>query len=115
MVDVVAALTDSDNPRDYWYRMKKRELGSSGFELSTLCRQLKLKSSDGKMYLTEVSNTEGLFRIILSIITHWTEPFKRRLSRVGYERVEEIEDPELGNDGYRLYRPFPSNPPRRSH
>ena len=64
VVDVVAALTDSNKPRDYWYRMKKREAVSSGFELSTICRQLKLDSSDGKMYKTEVSNTEGIFRII---------------------------------------------------
>lgn len=67
VVDVVAALTDSDKPRDYWYRMKKREAASSGFELSTLCRQLKLESSDGKKYQTEMANTEGIFRIIQSI------------------------------------------------
>ena len=60
VVDLVAGLTDSDKPRDYWYRMKKRERESSGLELSTLCRQLKLPSSDGKKYLTEVANTEGL-------------------------------------------------------
>ena len=54
VVDVVAALTDSDKPRDYWYRMKKRELESTGFELSTLCRQLKLESTDGKKYQTEM-------------------------------------------------------------
>jgi prophage antirepressor-like protein len=63
VVDVVAALTDSDKPRDYWYRMKIREAESSGTELSTFCRQLKLVSTDGKKYLTEVANTEGLFRI----------------------------------------------------
>jgi DNA-damage-inducible protein D len=67
VVDVVAALTDSDKPRDSWYRMKKRESASSGFELSTLCRQLKPASSDGKKYLTEVANTGGIFRIIQSI------------------------------------------------
>ncbi len=68
VVDVVAALTDSNKPRDYWYRMKKREVVSSGFELSTICRQLKLESSDGEMYKTEVANTEGIFRIIQSIL-----------------------------------------------
>ncbi len=67
VVDVVAVLTDSDKPRDYWYRLKKRELKSSGIQLSTSCRQLKLESADGKKYMTEVANTEGIFRIIQSI------------------------------------------------
>jgi hypothetical protein len=97
VVDVVAALTDSDKPRDYWYRMKKRELESSKVELSTFCRQLKMESSDGKKYLTEVANTEGLFRIIQSIPSPKAEPFKRWLAKVGYERVQEIEDPELAS------------------
>lgn len=96
VVDVVAVLTDSDKPRDYWYRLKKREMESSGFELSTICRQLKLESTDGKKYLTEVANTEGIFRIIQSIPYPKAEPFKRCLARVGYERVQENEDPELG-------------------
>ncbi len=95
VVDVVAALTDSDKPRDYWYRMKKRELEATQFELSTLCRQLKLESTDGKKYQTEMANTEGLFRIIQSIPSPKAEPFKRWLAKVGYERVQEIEDPEL--------------------
>lgn len=64
IVDIVGALTDSDNPRDYWYRMKRREKESSGVELSTFCRQLKLTSADGKSYMTEVVNTESAFRII---------------------------------------------------
>jgi DNA-damage-inducible protein D len=105
VVDVVAVLTDSDKPRDYWYRLKKREVESSGFELSTLCRQLKVESTDGKKYLTEVSNTEGIFRIIQSIPSPKAEPFKRWLARVGYERVKEIEDPELGTKRTReLYK-----------
>jgi DNA-damage-inducible protein D len=105
VVDLVAALTDSDKPRDYWYRMKKRERESSGLELSTLCRQLKLESSDGKKYLTEVANTESAFRIIQSIPSPKAEPFKRWLAKVGYERVQEIEDPELGTARTReLYR-----------
>jgi hypothetical protein len=95
VVDVVVALTNSDKPRDYWYRMKKRELAASGFELSTLCRQLKLESTDGKKYQMEMANTEGLFRIIQSIPSPKAEPFKRWLAKVGYERVQEIEDPEL--------------------
>ena len=105
VVDLVGALTDSDKPRDYWYRMKKRERESSGLELSTLCRQLKLESSDGKKYLTEVANTESAFRIIQSIPSPKAEPFKRWLAKVGYERVQEIEDPELGTARTReLYR-----------
>lgn len=105
VVDLVAALTDSDRPRDYWYRMKKREQESSGLKLSTLCRQLKLESSDGKKYLTEVANTESAFRIIQSIPSPKAEPFKRWLAKVGYERVQEIEDPELGTARTReLYR-----------
>jgi DNA-damage-inducible protein D len=94
-VDIVGALTDSPNPRDYWYRMKRREKDSSGVELSTLCRQLKLTSADGKSYTTEAVNTENAFRIIHSIPSPKAEPFKRWLAQVGYERVQEIENPEL--------------------
>lgn len=95
VVDIIGALTDSPNPRDYWYRMKRREKESSGVELSTLCRQLKLTSADGKSYNTEAVNTEGAFRIIQSIPSPKAEPFKRWLAKVGYERVQEIENPEL--------------------
>ena len=95
VVDIVAVLTGSENPRDYWYRMKQRETQSSGVELSTFCRQLKLESADGKKYLTEVVNAESAFRIIQSIPSSKAEPFKRWLAKVGYERVQEIEDPEL--------------------
>ncbi len=105
VIDVITALTGSDKPRDYWYRMKKRELESSGIQLSTICRQLKLESSDGKKYMTEMANTEGLFRIIQSIPSPKAEPFKRWLAKVGYERVQEIEDPELATARTReLYR-----------
>jgi DNA-damage-inducible protein D len=95
VVDIIAALTNSDKPRDYWYRMKKREKESSGVELSTFCRQLKITASDGKKYLTEMVNTENAFRIIQSIPSPKAEPFKRWLARVGYERIQEIENPEL--------------------
>jgi len=95
VVDIIGALTDSPNPRDYWYRMKRREKESSGVELSTFCRQLKLTSADGKTYDTEVVNTEGAFRIIQSIPSPKAEPFRRWLAKVGYERVQEIENPEL--------------------
>jgi DNA-damage-inducible protein D len=97
VVDIIAALTDSEKPRDYWYRMKLREKQASGIELSTFCRQLKIESSDGKMYKTDVVNTENAFRIIQSIPSSKAEPFKLWLARVGYERVKEIEDPELAS------------------
>ncbi len=95
VVDVVRILTDSADPKDYWYRLKKREAESSGIELSTFCRQLKLPSADGKKYETDCANTESMFRIIQSIPSPKAEPFKRWLAKVGYERVQEIEDPEL--------------------
>jgi hypothetical protein len=95
VVDVVSALTDSVDAKDYWYRLKRRELESSGTELSTFCRQLKILSSDGKKYETDCTNTEGAFRIIQSIPSPKAEPFKLWLAKVGYERVQEIENPEL--------------------
>ena len=105
IVDIIAALTDSPNPRDYWYRMKRREKESSGVELSTLCRQLKLTSADRKSYVTEAVNTENAFRIIQSIPSPKAEPFKRWLAAVGYQRVQEIENPELAQQRMReLYK-----------
>ena len=105
VIDVVAVLTDSLNPRDYWFKMKIRVKGEDGLELSTLCRQLKLISSDGKSYSTDCANTEGIFRIIQSIPSPKAEPFKRWLAKVGYERVQEIEDPELATKRTRaLYK-----------
>lgn len=95
VIDVVEALTDSINPRDYWFKMKIRIKSDDGIELSTVCRQLKLASADGKKYKTDCANTEGIFRIIQSIPSSKAEPFKRWLARVGYERIQEIEDPEL--------------------
>ena len=94
VVDVVAVLTGSADPKDYWYRIKKREK-LSGVELSTICRQLKLPAADGKEYATDCANTEGTFRIIQSIPSPKAEPFKRWLAQVGYERIQEIENPEL--------------------
>ena len=105
MVDVVEALTDSVKPRVYWNAMKTRVKESDGIELSTICRQLKLKAPDGKKYETDCANTEGIFRIIQSIPSPKAEPFKRWLARVGYERVQEIEDPELATKRTRaLYK-----------
>lgn len=94
VVDVVVALTDSSNPRNYWNMLKKRE-AEHGVELSTICVQLKLKSTDGKFYATDCANTESMFRIIQSIPSKKAEPFKRWLAKVGYDRVQEIENPEL--------------------
>ncbi len=96
VVDVVEVLTESVKPRDYWYRLKRRER-SNGIDLSTNCRQLKMKSNDGKMYSTECADTERLLRIIQSIPSLKAEPFKRWLAKVGYERLEEIENPELAS------------------
>jgi prophage antirepressor-like protein len=95
VIDVVAVLTDSLNPRDYWFKMKIRVKSDDGLELSTICRQFKLPAPDGKQRETDCANTEGLFRIIQSIPSPKAEPFKRWLAKVGYERVQEIEDPEL--------------------
>ncbi len=103
VVDVVEALTDSVDAKDYWYRLKKRELESSGIELSTICRQLKIQSSDGKKYETDCANTESMFRIIQSIPSKKAEPFKRWLAKVGYERIQEIENPELAQDRAKEY------------
>ena len=94
VVDVVGALTDSVNPNDYWFKMKIRIKNEDGVELSTDCRQLKLKASDGKRYMTDCASTESLFRIIQSIPSPKAEPFKRWLAKVGYERIQEIADPE---------------------
>lgn len=101
VIDVVEILTDSPDPKDYWYRMKKREK-LSGFELSTICRQLKLESSDGKKYATDCSNTQGLLRIIQSIPSPKAEPFKQWLAKVGYERMQEISDPSQSIDRARV-------------
>ncbi|MFH1211957.1 MAG: Bro-N domain-containing protein [Candidatus Woesearchaeota archaeon] len=102
VIDVVQVLTDSDNPRNYWSMLKKREL-EAGIELSTNCVQLKIPSADGKSYLTDCANTKSLFRIIQSIPSKKAEPFKLWLAQVGYERIEEIENPELGQDRIKEY------------
>lgn len=105
VVDIVEALTDSVKPRVYWNAMKSRVKGEARIELSTICRQLKLESSDGKKYETDCADTEGVFRIIQSIPSPKAEPLKRWLAKVGYERVQEIEDPELAAKRTRmLYR-----------
>ena len=98
VVDVVGSLTESNNPRDYWYRVKKRMSEEEKSELSTICRQLKLKAPDGKMRLTDVADMQGIFRIIQSVPSPKAEPFKMWLAEVGKERIDEIIDPELTID-----------------
>jgi len=94
VVDVVGALTDSQNPQVYWRVLKKRLL-AEGNETVTNCNALKMKASDGKMRLTDVADTEQLLRLIQSIPSPKAEPFKRWLARIGFERLEEIGNPEL--------------------
>ena len=98
VVDVIGSLTESNNPRDYWYRVKKRMSEEERSELSTFCRQLKLKSTDGKSYKTDVADMQGIFRIIQSVPSPKPEPFKMWLAEVGKERIDEIIDPELTID-----------------
>ncbi|WP_338945104.1 phage antirepressor protein [Fusobacterium pseudoperiodonticum] len=98
IIDVIKVLTDSSNPRDYWYRVKKRMTDEEKSQLSTICRQLRLKSTDGKMYMTDVADMQGIFRIIQSIPSPKAEPFKMWLAEIGKERIDEIIDPELTID-----------------
>lgn len=95
VIDVVAILTESKNPRDYWYRVKKRMTLDEKSELSTICRQLKMKAEDKKMRETDVADMQGIFRIIQSIPSPKAEPFKMWLAEVGKERIDEIIDPEI--------------------
>lgn len=94
IIDIIETLTDSNNPRRYWSDLK-RKLSKEGFnQLYEIIVQLKLESSDGKKYVTDCADTEGLLRIIQSIPSPKAEPFKLWLAKVGYERIEETEDPE---------------------
>jgi hypothetical protein len=97
IVDIVGALTDSPNPRKYWSVLKGR-LKQEGSQLTTNCSQLKMRSTDGKLYLTDVADTEQLLRLIQSIPSPKAEPFKLWLAKVGYERIEETQDPEKSID-----------------
>ena len=97
VVDVVGALTDSPNPRNYWKVLKHR-LIKEGNESVTNCNRLKLLASDGKKYNTDVADTEQILRIIQSIPSPKAEPFKLWLAQVGRERIEETIDPELAID-----------------
>lgn len=97
IVDVVAVLTNSPNPRKYWSVLKTR-LKKEGSELTTNCSQLKMLSGDGKFYNTDVADTEQLFRLLQTIPSKKAEPFKLWLAKVGRQRIDEIEDPEIGID-----------------
>jgi len=97
VVDVCGALTDSIDAGAYWRKLKQR-LNKEGSQVVTFCHELKLEAADGKKYKTDCSNTEGMFRIIQSIPSYKAEPFKRWLAKVGYERVQEIENPEISQE-----------------
>ena len=96
VVDVIKVLTDSPTPRQYWGKVKDREFKQ--LELSPIWVQLKLIAEDGKLRETDCASTKSIFRIIQSIPSKKAEPFKRWLAKVGYERVQEIEDPELAQE-----------------
>ena len=102
VIDVVQALTDSPNPRNYWNMTKIRE-SENGIEMYTYCVQLKLVAEDNKLRETDCANTKNMFRIIQSISSPKAEPFKLWLAEVGYERVQEIENPELGQNRIKEY------------
>ncbi|MDO8603509.1 MAG: Bro-N domain-containing protein [Candidatus Omnitrophota bacterium] len=104
VVDVCGVLTESLDAGSYWRKLKQR-LTAEGCEVVTFCHGLKLEALDGKKYETDCANTEGIFRIIQSVPSPKAEPFKRWLARVGYERIKEIEDPELATKRTRaLYK-----------
>jgi len=97
IIDVIAVLTESQNPRKYWSVLKTR-LKAEGSELATNCSQLKMQSSDGKFYVTDVGDTEQVLRLVQSVPSPKAEPFKIWLAKVGYQRIEETQDPELAFD-----------------
>ena len=105
VVDVISVLTESKNPNDYWYRLKARMSEEEKSEVSTKCRQLKLKSKDGKYRETDVLNTKGILRLIESVPSPKAEPFKLWLANLGSERIDEVFNPELAvNRAVEYYR-----------
>jgi hypothetical protein len=105
VVDIVEILTDSENPAVYWRVLKKRLKDEGSDQTVTKCNGFKMLAADGKMRLTDIADTETMFRIIQSIPSPKAEPFKRWLAKVGYERIQEIEDPELATKRTRaLYK-----------
>jgi hypothetical protein len=97
IIDVIGVLTDSDRPRKYWNDLKKK-LEKEGSQLSEKIGQLKMKAADGKMYMTDVADTEQIFRLIQSIPSPKAEPFKLWMARLANERLDEMQDPELTID-----------------
>ncbi len=97
VIDVCAALTDSPDASAYWRKLKQRLIAESNQPV-TFCHGLKLPAQDGKLRATDCANTEGMFRLIQSIPSPKAEPFKRWLAKVGYERIQEIENPELAQE-----------------
>ena len=97
IIDVIGVLTDSDRPRKYWSDLKSK-LKTEGSQLSEKIGQLKMLSTDGKSYKTDVADTEQLFRLIQSIPSPKAEPFKLWLAQVASERLDEMQDPELSID-----------------
>lgn len=102
VVDVVGALAESEDARKYWNKLSQR-LREEGSEVVTNCHQLKLLAEDGKMRETDCANTKSMFRIIQSIPSKHAEPFKLWLAQVGYERIQEIENPELAQNRVKEY------------
>ena len=98
VIDVVQVLTDSANARDYWFKMKQRVRLEEGAQLSTLCRQLKMPATDGKLRLTDAATAQSLLRIVQSVPSPKAEPIKLWLAKVGYERMQEMADPALSLD-----------------
>ena len=95
VVDIVGVLTESSEPRKYWNWLKNKLLREENFETSSITRQLKLKSTDGKMRLTDVVDVEGMFRLIESITSKKAEPIKIWLAHLGKEKIDEEYDPEI--------------------
>ena len=98
VIDIVQVLTDSENARDYWFKMKQRVKAEDGAELSTFCRQLKLPAADGKQRLTDCATAQSLLRIVQSVPSPKAEPIKLWLAKVGYERMQEMADPAQALD-----------------
>lgn len=111
VVDVIEVLTQTDRPRKYWDDLK-RKLKQEGSQLSEKIGQLKFLANDGKYYLSDAASTETVFRIIQSIPSPNAEPFKLWLARVGYERIQEIEDPELATKRTRMFYKLKGYPER---
>jgi hypothetical protein len=103
VVDIIGVLTNSPDPRNYWKVLKHRLIQEGGNETVTNCNQLKLIAEDGKLRETDCANTKSMFRIVQSIPSPKVEPFKRWLAQVAYERIQEIENPELAQNRVKEY------------